>query len=234
MRQLATPTSSAAGAIAAGGTLGILIPPSTIMVIYGIMTETNIGKLFAAGVLSGILAAVLLCLAVLGHRLARPGAGPPAERRPGPSGGARCAASGAVALLFVVVIGGIYGGVFTATEGAGSARSAPSCSPWRAGPSPGGAARRPARVGADHGHAVPDPDRRAGVRQLHQLHHHAGDLQQLVARARLRPSMVIVAICAVYVILGTAMEELSMILLTVPVFFPSWSASASTRSGSAS
>src|SRR5260221_470796 len=52
------------GAIAAGGTLGILIPPSTIMVIYGIMTGTNIGKLFAAGILPGILAIALLCLAV--------------------------------------------------------------------------------------------------------------------------------------------------------------------------
>src|SRR5436853_3680888 len=54
----------ATGAIAAGGTLGILIPPSTIMVIYGIMTATNIGKLFAAGILPGILATLLLCLAL--------------------------------------------------------------------------------------------------------------------------------------------------------------------------
>src|SRR5947207_6587838 len=52
------------GAIAGGGTLGILIPPSTIMVIYGVLTETNIGKLFAAGILPGILATFLLCLAV--------------------------------------------------------------------------------------------------------------------------------------------------------------------------
>src|SRR5262247_2889818 len=55
----------AAGSIAAGGTLGILIPPSTIMVIYGIMTETNIGKLFIAGILPGLVATVLLCMAVL-------------------------------------------------------------------------------------------------------------------------------------------------------------------------
>ena len=52
------------GAVAGGGTLGIMIPPSTIMVIYGVFTETNIGKLFAAGVLPGILGAILLCLAV--------------------------------------------------------------------------------------------------------------------------------------------------------------------------
>ena len=54
----------AAGVVAGGGTLGIMIPPSTIMVIYGIFTETNIGKLFAAGVLPGIVGAILLCGAV--------------------------------------------------------------------------------------------------------------------------------------------------------------------------
>src|SRR5881394_1972945 len=70
----------ATGAIAAGGTLGILIPPSTIMVIYGIMTETNIGKLFAAGVLPGILATVLLCLTVRYVTWRDPKAGPPGER----------------------------------------------------------------------------------------------------------------------------------------------------------
>src|SRR5256714_8693566 len=67
-------------AIAAGGTLGILIPPSTIMVIYGIMTETNIGKLFAAGILPGVLATVLLCLAVQYVTWRDPKAGPRGER----------------------------------------------------------------------------------------------------------------------------------------------------------
>src|SRR3989441_539052 len=70
----------ATGAIAAGGTLGILIPPSTIMVIYGIVTETNIGKLFAAGILPGILPTVLLCLTVQYITWPDPKAGPPGER----------------------------------------------------------------------------------------------------------------------------------------------------------
>src|SRR3954466_14229123 len=68
------------GAICSGGTLGILIPPSTIMVIYGIMTETSIGKLFAAGVLPGILATVLLCLAVQYVTWRDPAAGPRGDR----------------------------------------------------------------------------------------------------------------------------------------------------------
>src|SRR6188508_3613245 len=68
------------GSIAAGGTLGILIPPSTIMVIYGVLTETNIGKLFAAGVLPGLLATFLLCLAVQWIVWTDPKSGPRGER----------------------------------------------------------------------------------------------------------------------------------------------------------
>src|SRR6059036_1047778 len=68
------------GSIAAGGTLGILIPPSTIMVIYGIMTNTSIGKLFAAGILPGLVAVVLLCLAVQYICWRDPAGGPRAER----------------------------------------------------------------------------------------------------------------------------------------------------------
>jgi tripartite ATP-independent transporter DctM subunit len=108
-----------AGAIASGGTLGILIPPSTIMVIYGIMTETSIGKLFAAGVLPGLLATALLCAAVRYITWRDPKPGPPAERSTlarAPSGQKDV---WAVAALFSLVMGGIYGGVFTATEGAG-------------------------------------------------------------------------------------------------------------------
>ena len=67
------------GTIAAGGTLGILIPPSTIMVIYGIITETNIGKVFVAGILPGLIATALLCLAVVWITWRDPAAGPPGE-----------------------------------------------------------------------------------------------------------------------------------------------------------
>src|SRR5678809_923932 len=67
----------AAGVVAGGGTLGIMIPPSTIMVIYGIFTETNIGKLFAAGVIPGIVGAILLCGAVQYMTWRDPRSGPP-------------------------------------------------------------------------------------------------------------------------------------------------------------
>src|SRR5258706_9053040 len=80
MKKFGYSDALATGAIAAGGTLGILIPPSTIMVIYGIMTGTSIGKLFAAGVLPGILAPVLLCFAVQYVTWRDPSAGPRGER----------------------------------------------------------------------------------------------------------------------------------------------------------
>jgi C4-dicarboxylate transporter, DctM subunit len=70
----------ATGAIASGGTLGILIPPSTVLVIYGIITETDIGKLFIAGILPGLVAMICLCLAVVYITWRDPAAGPPAER----------------------------------------------------------------------------------------------------------------------------------------------------------
>ena len=122
----------AAGTVAAAGTLGIMIPPSTIMIIYGVFTETNIGKLFAAGVLPGILGAVLLCLAIVYTTWRHPSWGPPGPRS---SWGERWLALKdvwAVAALFLFVMGGIYGGLFTATEGAGmGAMGALAFAGWR-------------------------------------------------------------------------------------------------------
>src|SRR6266487_5187642 len=108
----------AAGVVAGGGTLGIMIPPSTIMVIYGIFTETNIGKLLMAGILPGILGAVLLCLAIVYTTWRHPTWGPPGERSPWRERWAALKDVWAVAALFFFVMGGIYIGFFTATEGA--------------------------------------------------------------------------------------------------------------------
>ena len=119
MRKFGYKDSLAAGAIAGGGTLGILIPPSTIMVIYGIITETNIGKVFVAGILPGLVATVLLCVAVAWITWRDPDAGPPGERSSAAQRLQAMKRVWPVVLLFVLVIGGIYAGVFTATEGAG-------------------------------------------------------------------------------------------------------------------
>ena len=107
MKKLGYSDALSTGAIAAGGTLGILIPPSTILVIYGIITETNIGKLFAAGILPGILATVLLCLAVAWSTWRDPAAGPRGERASWSERWTALRGVWAVVALFALVMGGI-------------------------------------------------------------------------------------------------------------------------------
>ena len=209
------------GVIAAGGTLGILIPPSTIMVIYGIMTETNIGKLFAAGVLPGLVAVLLLCTAVQYVTWRNPKAGPRAERAGWAERLRAFKDVWAVAALFIIVMGGIYGGVFTATEGAGIGAFGAFCFAL---------ARRALNRRALFDVLV-DSARTTGMlfmilvgalvfANFINFTSMPGDLKAFVASYQISPISVIVAICVIYVILGTAMEELSMILLTVPVFHP--------------
>ena len=211
----------ASGTIAAGGTLGILIPPSTIMVLYGIMTETSIGKLFAAGFLPGLIAVILLCIAVQFICWRDPKAGPPAERASWSERLSAVKEVWAVAALFAFAMGGIYGGVFTATEGAGVGAF---------GAFVFALARRALdwRTLLD---VLVDSARTTAMlfvilvgalvfSNFVNFTSLPGDLRNLVATHNLSPIAVMVAICTIYVILGTAMEELSMILLTVPVFFP--------------
>ena len=211
----------AAGAIASGGTLGIMIPPSTLMVIYGVFTETNIGKMFAAGILPGILGAVLLCLAVQWSTWRDPKAGPPGERAGWRERWASLRDIWPVALLFVFVIGGIYGGLFTATEGAGmGAFGAMVFALWR----------RALRWGTLYAALLESARTTAMLfliligalmfAEFINITTMPNDLKAFVSRFALHPIMVVAAICAIYVILGTAMEELSMVLLTMPVFFP--------------
>ena len=211
----------AAGVIAGGGTLGIMIPPSTIMVIYGVFTETNIGKLFAAGVLPGTLGATLLCLAVLYTTWRDPRSGPPGPRSTWRERGLALKDVWAVAALFVFVMGGIYGGLFTATEGAGmGAFGAMTFALWRRALTPRtlyAALLESARTTAMLFMILIGALMFAEFVNITTM---PADLKALVTRFELRPSLVMAAICAVYVVLGTAMEELSMVLLTLPVFFP--------------
>ena len=221
MRRFGYADSFAAGSIAAGGTLGILIPPSVIMVIYGIMTEQSIGALFAAGVIPGLVATGFYLAASMITTARRPELGPPGERTTARQRLHALRSIWTVLLLFALVMGGIYGGLFTPTEAAG--------------------------VGATGGFLFALARGRLGWAELSDVLVETActtamlfaivigasifsnfinyttmpsDLQQFVSRFDLHPIGVIVAICLVYVVLGTAMEELSMMLLTVPIFFP--------------
>ncbi len=109
----------ATGALAASGTLGILIPPSLIFIFYGVMTETSIGALFIAGIMPGILTAVMFSAIILVRCMITPSLGPPG---PGSTWKERWTSTiGLMPILglFLLVIGGIYGGIFTPTEAAG-------------------------------------------------------------------------------------------------------------------
>jgi tripartite ATP-independent transporter DctM subunit len=119
MRRYGYSDGLASATIAAGGTLGILIPPSIIMVIYGIITQTNIGDLFIAGVVPGLLGLSLYMLAILWVAWRRPDEAPQGERS---SWGERISSLRGVwpfLFLFGIIIGGLYAKLFTATEAAG-------------------------------------------------------------------------------------------------------------------
>ncbi|MFY7973792.1 MAG: TRAP transporter large permease [Rubrivivax sp.] len=221
MKKLGYADYLSTGVIAAGGTLGIMIPPSTILVIYGIVTETSIGKLFAAGVLPGLLCAAMMMLAVAWIAWRDPAAAPAGERSSWRERWLALRDIWGVALLVLLVLGGIYGGVFTATEGAG--------------------------IGASGAFAFALLRRRLTWALLAQILVESarttamlfailiaamlfssfvnfttmpGDLKDWILHQGLPPLAVVGAMMVIYVLLGTIMEELSMVLLTIPVFFP--------------
>jgi C4-dicarboxylate transporter DctM subunit len=109
----------ATGCVAAGGTLGILIPPSTIFILYGIMTEQSIGKLFVAGILPGILLSILFILVVILMTQRDPRLGPPGPKTSFKEKVTSLKDVWPVSILFLIVIGGLYTGIFTPTEAGG-------------------------------------------------------------------------------------------------------------------
>jgi tripartite ATP-independent transporter DctM subunit len=221
MKRLGYADYLSAGVIAAGGTLGIMIPPSTIMVIYGIVTETHIGKLFAAGVLPGLLCTLLLMAGVAWITWRDPAAGPAGQRTSWRERAAAVRDIWGVALLVVVVLGGIYGGVFTATEGAGIGASgafffafARRTLTWRV--------LYEVLVDSARTTAMLFTVLIAAMMFANFVNFTTmpGDLKDTIVRVGLTPLAVVGAMMLIYVLLGTIMEELSMVLLTLPVFFP--------------
>lgn len=221
MKKLGYSDTLSTGVIAAGGTLGIMIPPSTIMVIYGIITETNIGKLFAAGVIPGLLTAILMMVAIVYLTSRDPEHAPAGKRHTWPERWAALRGIWGVAVLVVVVLGGIYGGLFTATEGAGFGA---------AGAFLFALARRrltwailmqvlveSARTTAMLFTLIIAATIFANFVNFTSM---PGDLKDWIVGLKVSPVMIITAMMLIYVVLGTVMEELTMVLLTIPLFFP--------------
>lgn len=211
----------ASASIAAGSTLGILIPPSVILLMYGLLTETSIRELFAAGFIPGMLGILLYLVATRYVVWRNPDAGPAAERMPWAERFLALKNVWGVLLLFTVVMGGIYMGVFTPSEAAGVGA--------------GGAfiialMRKSLSLDALF-HALIDTGRTTamlfavliGALIFSDFITFAGLPAELLAFVQsfdLSPMGIMLIIVAIYLVLGMVFESLSMILLTVPIFYP--------------
>jgi C4-dicarboxylate transporter DctM subunit len=118
MRRFGYPQSFATGVIAAGGTLGAILPPSLVLAVYSLITQQDVGKLYIAGVLPGLLAALMYIATIVVIGQVRPSHLPRAPRTAWAERWRALRGVWAIALLFVFIIGGLYGGVFTAAEAA--------------------------------------------------------------------------------------------------------------------
>ena len=210
----------ATGTLAAGGTLGILIPPSVPLVIYAILTEQNIAKLFAAAMVPGIIAMLGYMVAISIYVRVVPGQAP--EHDDAPKLTAK-ALSGIVpiAVIFIIVFGGIYGGKFTPTEGAavGSATTLLAALAKRelTWPKFAQCFYATAESSAMIFMIFLGADLMNSALALTQV---PAQLAGLVHGWGLPPMAVVGAVLLFYVVLGAVMDELSMLLLTIPLFFP--------------
>ncbi len=211
----------ATATLAAGGTLGILVPPSVVLVVYAILTEQNIAKLFAAAVVPGLVAAGGYVAAIWVYAWLKPEQAPAhapagrAERR------AAARAVWPIAAIFVVVFGGIYGGVFTPTEGAGIGAAGTFVTGLGRGELGLPALRRAVLGTAETTGMVfmifLGADMLNSALALSRM---PAQLAQTVADLALAPLAVVAGILLFYVLLCSVMDELSMIILTVPILVP--------------
>jgi tripartite ATP-independent transporter DctM subunit len=211
----------ATGALAAGGTLGILIPPSVVLVIFSIAVEANIVTMFQAALVPGILAALGYLAAIWLYVRIRPLAGPVGRRATARERGHAFIQTWPVLFIFVLVIGGIYAGIFTPTEGAAvGALGTGVIAVWRGGLRLAGfveclmgAAVTTAMIflillGADFFNAF------LGLSRMPL------ELAEVIGASDLPPMAILLGMILIYLLLGCVMDSLAMILLTVPVFWP--------------
>lgn len=215
------PKALSAGSIAAGGTLGILIPPSVPLIVYAVLVQASIGKLFMAAIIPGVIATLgyLIVIWIVASRTMQD-----IPAIPKASWSTRLQSLlevVPVALVFVVVIYGIYGGWANLTEAASIGAAACGLYAWLRGglgrhglyKSLIGTAETTAMiylivVGADL--------LNSGL----ALSHMPAELAQWVQNSGLQPMLVIAAILMIYLLLGCVMDSLSMIFLTIPIFYP--------------
>jgi C4-dicarboxylate transporter DctM subunit len=208
-------------ALAAGGTLGILIPPSVPLVVYAILTEQNIAKLFAAAMVPGILAMLGYLGVIWLVCRARPALATPSEPLPWPERWAALLRIWPIVLIFVLVFGGIYGGLFSPTEGAAVGALATFVA---------GVAQRELDLAGIGRSFLGTAETTAMVFLIFlgadmmnaslALTAMPAALAAWVGQLHVPPLAIVAAVLAFYVLLGCVMDELSMLLLTIPVIFP--------------
>lgn len=211
----------ATGALAAGGTLGVLIPPSVALVIYAILAEQNVAVMFVAAMVPGILATLGYMLAIAIVVRVKPNSGPASVRLPWAERFKALGRVWPILMVFLVVVGGIYGGVFTPTEAAaiGVLATLLIAVLMREISVDGfinavlGAMESTAMIfliliGADVLNSF------LALSQISQL------LADLAVNSGWSPLLILAAMMVMYVLLGCVMDSLSMILLTIPIFLP--------------
>lgn len=207
--------------LAAGGTLGILIPPSVVLVIYAILTEQNIARLFLAALIPGVLAAAGYMLTIALYVRRHPGAAGVLPRHGALERLRTLVAIWPVALVFALVVGGIYGGIFSPTEGAAVGAAGTGLMAFAAG-----GLRRAGLL--DSLLATAETTAMIFFIILGAAVYNAflayarvpQELSGLVVAQGFSPWAVLGLILLFYLVLGCMMDSLSMILLTVPIFYP--------------
>lgn len=207
--------------LAAGGTLGILIPPSVILIVYGILTEQNIAKLFAAAIIPGIMAMIGYLIAIMWFARKYPEHCPQAPRQSTASRIAALKPVWPIVIIFIVVFGGIYGGVFSPTEAASVGALATFIAALAKGELTMKGVQESFLGTASNTGMIflifLGADLLNSALALSQM---PAQLAQWVSSSGASPVFIIVLILLFYVILGGVMDEMSMILLTLPIVFP--------------
>ncbi|GGB35803.1 C4-dicarboxylate ABC transporter permease [Tistrella bauzanensis] len=223
MRRHGYPDALAAGAVAAGGTLGVLIPPSVIIVLYALITEQSIGALFAAALVPGVLATLYYMIAA---RVSARNLPPRGDRRATAddaprSSAARLLAVADIAMLFGLVIGGIYTGLFSPTEAAAIGAGGAVLLAWLRGGLKGGSLRDAmAETALTSAMIFLILIGAALFNYFVETSGLPAALVSAIAGAGLGQIEVIILLVVFYLVLGCFMDSMSMVLLTVPAVFP--------------
>jgi C4-dicarboxylate transporter, DctM subunit len=221
MRRLGYSDALSTGSVASAGVLGVLIPPSVPLVIYGLMTDTDIRKLFIATVIPGLILTILFIVSVAATIALRPKWGSPGPRSDWKERIRSLRAVWAVLLLFAGVMGGLYSGIFTATESAGMGATGALLIAM---------ARRKMSfsvfidclVGAGKTTAMIFVIMFGALTFANFviLSGMTGALVEAINGMNMGAIGVLLAIAVIYLVLGCMMESLSLMILTVPVFLP--------------